>query len=132
MTRKPSHVLAEPDSDDLDKLDDELSVSDGDGSDSEETENMNLGLEKRRSTIIQKLGAAQVAEKMKAFSRGKQEKDGKLVKDEDDEKEELEAGIIMKAINKIGGKAFWFAMFTSYACQSLWHKSMDYKLKNMS
>jgi hypothetical protein len=39
-----------------------------------------------------------------------------LIKDEDDEKEELDSGIILKAINTIGGKAFWFAMFMSYAC----------------
>lgn len=38
----------------------------------------------------------------------------------------------MKAVNTIGGKAFWICMFLSYACQSLWHKAMDYKLKNMS
>jgi hypothetical protein len=71
MMRQPSHKLAEPDSDDLDKLDDAMDISDNASSDSEETEKLNLGLEKRRSTIIQKLSDDVVAEKMKSFSRGK-------------------------------------------------------------
>ena len=84
------------------------------------------------STIIENLTQEQIQKKLKKFTRGKEEKDGKLVKDDDDEKEELDKGIIMKAVNTIGGKGFWLFMFLSYACQSLWHKSMDFKLKNMS
>jgi len=38
----------------------------------------------------------------------------------------------MKAVNAIGGKAFWICMFLSYCAQSLWHKSLDFQLKNMA
>ena len=48
------------------------------------------------------------------YSRGQNEKTGKLIVDEDDKKVELEKDIIMRAVNVIGGKLFWFVMFISY------------------
>jgi ABC-type proline/glycine betaine transport system ATPase subunit len=128
---KEKSALNDKDSDGIDALEIESNVPEKEN-ESDETEKMQMGIEKRRSTIIQNLNSEQVEEKLVKFTRGKQEKDGKLLKDEDDEKEELDKDIIMKAINTIGGKTFWFCMFMSYAAQSLWHKSMDYKLKNMS
>ena len=74
-----------------------------------------------------------IKQKLQKFSRGKSEEEGKLIKDDDDKKEEeLDQDIIMKAVNTIGGKAFWFCMFLAYATQSLWQKSLDFQLKNMS
>ena len=74
-----------------------------------------------------------IQKKLEKFSRGKSEKDGKLKKDDDDEKdEELDRTILMKAVNTIGGKGFWIIMFLSYCAQSLWHKSLDFQLKSMS
>jgi len=59
-------------------------------------------------------------------------KDGKIMKDDDDEKEELQKGIIMKAVHNIGGPLFWIFLFSSYIVMSIWGKYNDYKLKNMS
>lgn len=34
--------------------------------------------------------------------------------DDDAKKEDLQKGIVMKAINTVGGKLFWFFMFCQY------------------
>ena len=52
--------------------------------------------------------------------------------DDDDKKEELEKGILMKAVHNIGGICFWLFMFSAYITMSLWNKYRDFKLKNMS
>lgn len=82
---------------------------------------------KEASTIIENLNEAVIKKKLDKFTRGKSEKDGKLLKDDDDEfKEELDKGMLLKAVQTIGGKCFWITMFLSYAAQSLWHKSLDF------
>ena len=57
---------------------------------------------------------SKIKSKLKQYARGNKKEDGTLLKDDDDEKEELEKDIILKAINMIGGKAFWVFMLVSY------------------
>ena len=86
----------------------------------------------KRKTTLSEMTSEFVKEKLVKISRGKDEADGKMMKDDDDEKEELESGILWKAVSNIGGGAFWVAMFTAYIVMSLWDKYRDFKLKNMS
>lgn len=87
---------------------------------------------RKGSSLVEALTPEKIQQKLKKFSRGKGKEEGKLMKDEDDEKEELEKSTIMKAVNTIGGKAFWAFMFMSYLIQSVYGKYNDYVLKNMS
>ena len=72
------------------------------------------------------LSAQVLDEKLKQYCKGKRERDGKIMVDDDEKKEELDDGIIMKAINTVGGKLFWAFMFVQYTVQSFWTKYTDY------
>ncbi len=78
------------------------------------------------------MAAERITEQMNKFSHNKEEGDISLIKDEDDDKQDLDKDVIFKGINMIGGKAFWVVMLISYLIQSLWGKYTDYKLKNLS
>ncbi len=56
----------------------------------------------------------QIKNKLTKFSRGMGKEEGKLIQDEDAQKIELDPEVLKKAINKIGGKAFWTFMLISY------------------
>lgn len=86
----------------------------------------------KKKTTYSEMTSEYIKAKLLKISRGKSEQDGKMMKDDDDEKEELESGILMKAVKNIGGIAFWVLMFSAYIAMSLWNKYRDFKLKNMS
>lgn len=46
--------------------------------------------------------------------------------DDDEKKEDLDKGILMKAINALGGKSFWAFIFIKSVIMSLWAKYTDY------
>jgi hypothetical protein len=69
---------------------------------------------------------------MEKFGRGKDEEEGKIIEDDDDEKTELSKEIYGRVLERTGGIIFWTVCGISYFFLQGWELYRHFETKNIA